>query len=69
MADAEERAAVERQSGGRVSLFLRIGDFEVASARLKAVGVSFEETPRREPCGTVAVWRDSWGHRWDLLGP
>lgn len=65
----EEQAAVGRQAGGRVGFFLRSDDFEQARARLLAAGATFEEQPRREPYGTVAVWRDPWGNRWDLLGP
>ncbi|SPJ30981.1 hypothetical protein TRM7615_04518 [Falsiruegeria mediterranea M17] len=32
-----------------------------------AQGIEFEEAPRHEPYGTVAVWRDPFGNRWDLL--
>jgi len=31
--------------------------------------VRFEETPRDEPYGTVAVFRDVYGNRWDLIQP
>ena len=64
-----QEAAVGRQAGGRVGFFLRTEDFEGTATRLRAAGARFEESPRREPYGTVAVWRDPWGNRWDLLGP
>ncbi len=64
-----QRAAIGRQVGGRVGFFLRVEDFAATAARLTAAGVTFEEAPRHEPYGTVAVWRDPWGNRWDLLGP
>jgi hypothetical protein len=32
-------------------------------------GVSFLEEPRREPYGTVAVFADLYGNRWDLIEP
>ena len=67
--EGEDRAAIGRQAGGRVWLFLRVDDFEAARERLVAAGATFEEAPRVEPYGTVAVWRDPWGNRWDLLGP
>ena len=35
--------------------------------RMTAAGVLFEEAPRVEPYGTVAVWRDPFGNRWDLI--
>ncbi len=36
---------------------------------MRAAGVVFEEAPRREPYGTVAVFRDLYGNRWDLIQP
>lgn len=65
----EDRAALGRQAGGRVAFFLACDDFAGARARLLAAGAVFEEEPRAEPYGTVAVWRDPFGNRWDLLGP
>ena len=65
----DQEGAIGRQAGGRVGFFLRTEDFESAHASLLAAGATFEERPRHEPYGTVAVWRDPWGNRWDLLGP
>jgi catechol 2,3-dioxygenase-like lactoylglutathione lyase family enzyme len=64
----EQRAAVGKQAGGRVFLFLETDDFARDHARMTAAGVLFEEAPRVEPYGTVAVWRDPFGNRWDLIG-
>lgn len=36
---------------------------------MKAAGVEFVTSPRSEPYGRVAVFRDIAGNRWDLLGP
>lgn len=36
---------------------------------MKAAGVNFEDKPRQESYGTVAVWCDPWGNRWDMIGP
>ena len=66
---ARQRAAVGDQAGGRVWLFLHTDDFARDAARIVAAGGVFEETPRHEDYGTVAVWRDPWGNRWDLLQP
>jgi catechol 2,3-dioxygenase-like lactoylglutathione lyase family enzyme len=66
---AAQRAAIGNQGGGRVWLFLESGDFEADHARLLAAGVTFEETPRHEPYGKVAVFRDTFGNRWDLIQP
>jgi catechol 2,3-dioxygenase-like lactoylglutathione lyase family enzyme len=65
----EQEASLGRQCGGRVGFFLRCEDFARAQAQLLAAGAVFEEEPRAEPYGTVAVWRDPWGNRWDLLSP
>ncbi len=65
----EDRAAIGRQAGGRVGFFLHADDFDGLRAGMLAAGVHFEEEPRSEPYGRVAVWRDPWGNRWDLLGP
>ncbi len=64
---AAQQAAIGNQSGGRVFLFLHTDDFARDYARMQAVGVVFEEEPRLEPYGIVAVWRDPFGNRWDLL--
>ena len=66
-ADPAQEAAVGNQTGGRVAFFLMSGDFAADHARMVAAGVDFLEAPRHESYGTVAVWRDPFGNRWDLL--
>jgi len=66
---AEQRAHVGDQTGGRVGWFLITEDFDGDHERMRAAGVTFEEAPRHEPYGTVAVFRDLYGNRWDLLQP
>jgi len=63
----EQIAAVGNQTGGRVGFFLSTDDFARDHAAMQAAGIVFEEDPRHEPYGTVAVWRDPFGNRWDLL--
>ena len=67
--NAAQRAVIGRQGGGRVWLFLHTEDFARDHAHMLAAGVTFEEAPRHEPYGTVAVWRDPFGNRWDLICP
>ena len=62
-------AAIGNQAGGRVWLFLQTDDFARDHARMLAAGVTFEEAPRHEVYGVVAVWRDPFGNRWDLIEP
>jgi catechol 2,3-dioxygenase-like lactoylglutathione lyase family enzyme len=69
-AGTEEQAGmVGNQGAGRVFLFLRTDDFGRDCARMRAGGVRFLEEPREEPYGTVAVFQDLYGNKWDLLGP
>ena len=65
--DDRQRAAIGNQTGGRVGFFLETDHFEAAYARMRAAGVRFEEEPRHEPYGSVAVFCDPFGNRWDLL--
>jgi catechol 2,3-dioxygenase-like lactoylglutathione lyase family enzyme len=65
----EELAAVGNQFGGRVGLFAHTANFDSVQARLIKAGAIFEEQPRHEPYGTVAVFRDLYGNRWDLIEP
>ena len=64
---AQQKAAIGNQTGGRVGFFLQTDDFQRDHANMCAAGVTFEEDPRHEPYGTVAVWRDPFGNRWDLI--
>ena len=62
-----QAAAVGEQGGGRVMLFLHTDDFDRDHAAFTARGVRFLEAPRREAYGSVAVFEDLYGNRWDLL--
>ncbi len=66
--DAQTRV-VGSQVGGRVGFFLRVDDFDATYERLRAAGVAFAMAPREEPYGTVVVFQDIAGNKWDLLGP
>lgn len=63
----DQHAAIGHQGGGRVWLFLETDNFARDHAAFSAAGVAFEGTPRTEPYGTVAVFRDPFGNRWDLI--
>jgi catechol 2,3-dioxygenase-like lactoylglutathione lyase family enzyme len=64
-----ELASVGCQAGGRVFLFLHTDDFERDHTEMLQRGVKFNEEPRREDYGTVAVFEDVYGNKWDLLMP
>lgn len=63
----EQVAAIGNQTGGRVGFFLHTDTFDEDFERMTAAGVQFEESPRKEPYGQVAVFQDPFGNRWDLL--
>ncbi|MEM7220706.1 MAG: VOC family protein [Pseudomonadota bacterium] len=63
----DQRRVVGNQTGGRVFQFLHTDDFERDYARFRDRGVKFLESPRHESYGSVAVFADLWGNKWDLL--
>ena len=65
--NAAELAAVGNQTGGRVFLFLHTDDFHRDHRAFRERGVEFLEAPREEDYGIVAVFRDLYGNKWDLL--
>lgn len=67
--DDQQKAMIGGQGGGRVWLFLHTDAFEADHARFKAAGVKFLEEPRHEAYGSVVVFEDLYGNRWDLLQP
>lgn len=66
-ADDAQRACIGRQTGGRVGYFLHTDDFARDHALFLERGVHFCEAPRHEAYGSVAVFEDLYGNRWDLL--
>ena len=66
-ATPDQATRIGNQTGGRVFLFLHTDDFQRDYDRMRALGVHFCEQPRTEPYGTVAVFEDLCGNRWDLL--
>jgi catechol 2,3-dioxygenase-like lactoylglutathione lyase family enzyme len=68
-ANGEQAAAVGNQTGGRVGFFLYTDDFAAAYTSMRANGVAFDGEPRHEAYGSVAVFTDVAGNRWDLIQP
>ncbi len=70
LAKASSSAQTDRigdQTGGRVALFLQTDDFWGDYREMLASGVQFSESPREERYGTVVVFYDLYGNKWDLL--
>ena len=68
-ATEEQRSRIGNQTGGRVFLFLETDDFHRDHAAMSARGVVFNEAPRHEAYGIVAVFQDLYGNLWDLIEP
>ncbi len=66
-AQGDQAARIGDQAGGRVFLFLETDDFAGDHQRMSAAGVRFLEPPRHEPYGSVAVFEDLYGTKWDLI--
>jgi catechol 2,3-dioxygenase-like lactoylglutathione lyase family enzyme len=65
----EQRSQVGRQAGGRIAFFLETDDFFASWLAMQEAGVVFHEAPRQESYGTVAIFEDLYGNRWDLIQP
>ena len=63
----QQEAAIGKQSGGRVFLFLRTDDFQRDYTRMLASGIHFVRAPLQADYGTVAVFEDLYGNLWDLV--
>jgi catechol 2,3-dioxygenase-like lactoylglutathione lyase family enzyme len=68
-ATPDQAQCIGKQAAGRVFLFLHTDDFWRDYRRMQARNVKFLESPREEPYGTVAVFEDLYGNKWDLLQP
>jgi len=66
-ATPEQARFIGDQAGGRVFLFLATDDFDRDHAAYSAAGVTWVRPPTRHDYGTVAVFEDLYGNRWDLV--
>ncbi len=65
----QQKAAIGKQTGGRVFLFLHTDDFQRDHRAYSGRGVVFVRGPAEEAYGKVAVFEDLYGNRWDLIEP
>ena len=66
-ATPEQESRIGNQTGGRVFLFLHTDDFWRDYREMTARKVKFVREPVEEVYGTVAVFEDLYGNKWDLL--
>ena len=63
----EQEAFIGNQTGGRVFLFLGTDDFWRDCREMQERGIRFVREPKEADYGTVAVFEDLYGNRWDLI--
>lgn len=66
-ASTEQASRIGNQTGGRVAFFLHTDDFWRDYRGMTAKKVKFVRDPSEESYGTVAVFEDLYGNKWDLL--
>lgn len=65
--NSEQASFVGNQTGGRVFLFLSTDDFWRDYNSYQANGIDFVRKPSEFDYGTVAVFEDLYGNKWDLI--
>jgi len=65
----QQRVTVGNQTGGRVLFFLHTDNFDSDYERFRSLGIEFIEGPTHETFGKVAVFKDLYGNRIDLIQP
>jgi len=69
-ADNEEQySRIGNQTGGRVFLFLYTDNFREDYQNLLDNEITIVREPSEESYGTLAVFEDLYGNRWDLIEP
>ena len=63
----DQEPFIGNQTGGRVFLFLGTDDFNRDYTEMKAAGINFIRQPKETAYGTVAVFEDLYGNKWDLI--
>ncbi len=65
----EQSSRVGNQTGGRVFLFLHTDNFERDYQNLIEQEIKIIRTRQEFDYGTVAVFEDLYGNKWDLIEP
>ena len=60
---------IGNQTGGRVLFFFHTDNFDLDYERFRTMGIEFTEGPSDHSYGKVAVFKDLYGNRIDLIGP
>jgi|SRR5213593_987298 len=64
-----QQASIGNQTGGRVLFFFHTDDFDGDFDKFRSLGIEFVEGPWDDYYGRVAVFKDLYGNRIDLIQP
>jgi len=65
--DEHARSLIGKQAADKVFIILQTDDFFRDHAHMQRHNVEFLESPREEPYGIVAIFKDCYGNKWDLI--
>lgn len=68
-ANEEQAKYIGNQTGGSVFLFLFTDDFWRDYKKMEERKVTFIREPKQEAHGTVAIFKDLYGNKWDFIQP
>ncbi|RTL51078.1 MAG: VOC family protein [Sphingobacteriales bacterium] len=68
-ASEEQEKCIGKQSGGRVFLFLHTDNIQRDYTNLQQQNVNIIHAPEVQPYGTILVFEDLYGNKWDLIQP
>ncbi|WBU90773.1 VOC family protein [Cellulophaga omnivescoria] len=64
-----QKATVGKQAGDGVAFFMQTNDSNRDYVTFSKNGVQFLQKPTKQPYGTVAIFKDLYGNKWDLIEP
>ncbi len=67
--DEIQAAAIGKQAGGRVLFFMHTDNFDSDYENFRSLGIEFTEGPWDDSYGKIAVFKDLYGNRIDLIQP
>lgn len=65
----DQESRIGNQTGGRVAFFLYTDSIWEDYKRMLLEGIIFLRPPVTEIYGTVAVFQDPYGNKWDIIEP
>lgn len=64
-----QKATVGKQAGDGIAFFMQTSDTKRDYTLFSKNGVVFIQEPTEQPYGIVAIFKDLYGNKWDLIQP